>query len=72
MEYWRWWVVHLWVEGVFSALEVVPPTAIGFEAFQHAKLERQAKWTEYYRWPLRYFAAVLFRNLVCAHRRVHA
>lgn len=128
VEYWRWWVVHLWVEGVFevfataiiallfvkmgllrastaavsvlfatiiflaggvlgtfhhlyfsgtpigvialggvfSALEVVPLTAIGFEAFQHAKLERQAKWTEYYRWPLRYFAAVLFWNLVGA------
>lgn len=128
MEYWRWWVVHLWVEGVFevfataviallfvkmgllrastgavsvlfatiifmgggvlgtfhhlywsgtpvgvialggvfSALEVVPLTVIGFEAFQHSKLERQARWTEYYHWPLRYFTAVLFWNLVGA------
>lgn len=128
MEYWRWWVVHLWVEGVFevfataiiallfvkmgllrsttaavsvlfatiiflsggvlgtfhhlyfsgtpvgvialggvfSALEVVPLTVIGFEAYQHAKLERQAVWTKYYHWPLRYFAAVLFWNLVGA------
>jgi len=128
MEYWRWWVVHLWVEGVFevfataiiallfvkmgllrnttatvsvlfatiiflcggvlgtfhhlywsgtpisvlalggvfSALEVVPLTVIGFEAFQHSKLERQAKWTEYYHWPLRFFASVLVWNLVGA------
>ncbi len=128
MEYWRWWVVHLWVEGVFevfataiiallfvkmgllrnttatvsvlfatiiflsggvlgtfhhlywsgtpigvialggvfSALEVVPLTVIGFEAYQHAKLEHQAKWTEQYHWPLRFFAAVLFWNLVGA------
>lgn len=128
MEYWRWWVVHLWVEGVFevfataiiallfvkmgllrnttatvsvlfatiiflcggvlgtfhhlywsgtpiavialggvfSALEVVPLTVIGFEAYQHTKLERQATWTEYYHWPLRFFAAVLFWNLVGA------
>lgn len=127
-EYWRWWVVHLWVEGVFevfataviallfvrmgllrgttatvsvlfatiiflsggvlgtfhhlyfsgtpvgvialggvfSALEVVPLTVIGFEAYQHSKLEQQAPWTEYYRWPLRFFAAVLFWNLVGA------
>ncbi|HWK54250.1 MAG TPA: nitric-oxide reductase large subunit [Hyphomicrobiales bacterium] len=27
MEYWRWWVVHLWVEGVF---EVFATTAIAF------------------------------------------
>ncbi|MFK8047477.1 MAG: nitric-oxide reductase large subunit [Halioglobus sp.] len=127
-EYWRWWVVHLWVEGVFevfataviallfvkmgllrgttatvsvlfatiiflsggvlgtfhhlyfsgtpvgvialggvfSALEVVPLTVIGFEAYQHSKLEQQARWTKYYRWPLRFFAAVLFWNLVGA------
>jgi nitric oxide reductase subunit B len=128
MEYWRWWVVHLWVEGVFevfattiiavlfvkmgllrsstatmsvlfatiiflsggvlgtfhhlywsgtpisvialggvfSALEVVPLAVIGFEAYHHTKLERQAKWTSFYRWPLKFFAAVLFWNLVGA------
>lgn len=27
MEYWRWWVVHLWVEGIF---EVFATTAIAF------------------------------------------
>lgn len=128
MEYWRWWVVHLWVEGVFevfattiialifvkmgllrgatatvavlfativflaggvlgtfhhlyfsgtpisvialggvfSALEVVPLTVIGFEAYQHTKLERQAKWISFYHWPLKFFAAVAFWNLVGA------
>jgi nitric oxide reductase subunit B len=128
MEYWRWWVVHLWVEGVFevfattiiallfvkmgllrastatisvlfativflaggvlgtfhhlywsgtpisvialggvfSALEVVPLAVIGFEAYQHTKLERQAIWTDFYHWPLKFFAAVSFWNLVGA------
>ncbi|MFA7553025.1 MAG: nitric-oxide reductase large subunit [Spongiibacteraceae bacterium] len=128
MEYWRWWVVHMWVEGVFevfattiiallfvrmgllrdstaaisvlfativflaggvlgtfhhlywsgtpisviaiggvfSALEVVPLTVIGFEAYQHVKLEQQAVWTSFYRWPLKFFAAVSFWNLVGA------
>lgn len=128
MEYWRWWVVHLWVEGVFevfataiiallfvrmglvrhstatvsvlfaaiiflsagvlgtfhhlyfsgtpiavlalgsvfSALEVVPLTVIGFEAYSHARIEKQAEWLHSYRWPLRFFAAVLFWNLVGA------
>lgn len=128
MEYWRWWVVHLWVEGVFevfattiiallfvrmgllrlstatvsvlfatiiflaggvlgtfhhlywsgtpisvialggifSALEVVPLAVIGFEAYQHTKLEEQATWTHFYRWPLKFFAAVLFWNVVGA------
>lgn len=128
MEYWRWWVVHLWVEGVFevfattivavlfvrlgllryttavisvlfatiiflnggvlgtlhhlyfsgtpisvlavggvlSALEVVPLVVIGFEAYSHAKIESKAHWIEYYKWPLMYFAAVMFWNFVGA------
>jgi nitric oxide reductase subunit B len=128
MEYWRWWVVHLWVEGVFevfataivsallvrmglvrpsvaatsvlfatiiflgggvlgtfhhlyfsgtpigvialgsvfSALEVVPLAVVGFEAYNRSKLEGQQAWEEVYRWPFRFFAAVLFWNLVGA------
>ena len=127
-EYWRWWVVHLWVEGIFevfataivsllfvhmglvraatatvmvlfativflfggvlgtfhhlyftgtptsviaagasfSALEVVPLMVVGFEAYNHSKIERQAKWEENYRWPFMFFSAVLFWNLVGA------
>ena len=128
MEYWRWWVVHLWVEGVFevfaaaiisvlfvrmgllrisvattmvifttiiflgggvlgtlhhlywsgtpisiiavgstfSALEVVPLVVIGFEAYNHKKLENQADWQANYHWPFMFFSAVLFWNLVGA------
>jgi nitric oxide reductase subunit B len=128
MEYWRWWVVHLWVEGVFevfattiiallfvnmgllrsstatisvlfativflaggvlgtfhhlywsgtpisvialggvmSALEVVPLAVIGFEAYSHSKIESKAEWIEFYQWPLKFFAAVSFWNLVGA------
>ena len=128
MEYWRWWVVHLWVEGVFevfataiistvfvrmgllrvsvatimvllatiiflgggvlgtfhhlywsgtpvavmalgatfSALEVVPLMVVGFEAYNHTRIEKQAGWEKSYHWPFMFFAAVLFWNLVGA------
>lgn len=128
MEYWRWWVVHLWVEGIFevfataiiatvfvrmgllrlsvatvsvlfatiiflgggvlgtfhhlyfsgtpiavmalgatfSALEVVPLMVVGFEAYNHAKMEGQAMWEEAYHWPFMFFAAVLVWNMVGA------
>lgn len=128
MEYWRWWVVHLWVEGIFevfataiistlfvrmgilrvsvattmvlfatiiflgggvlgtfhhlywsgtpiavlalgatfSALEVVPLMVVGFEAYNHAKLEKQALWEEAYHWPFMFFTAVLVWNMVGA------
>ncbi|MBF2022749.1 MAG: nitric-oxide reductase large subunit [Hydrococcus sp. C42_A2020_068] len=125
-EYWRWWVVHLWVEGffevfatvaiaylcselgflkkssalratylttilylgsgiigtlhhlyfsgtpsfiaavgsVFSALEVVPLALIGFEILRTLKLSQEAE--GFYRWPLRFFIATCFWNLVGA------
>lgn len=128
MEYWRWWVVHLWVEGIFevfataiiatlfvrmgllrvsvatvsvlfatiiflcggvlgtfhhlyfsgtpisvmalgatfSALEVVPLMVVGFEAYNHAKIEGQTMWDEAYQWPFLFFSAVLVWNLVGA------
>ena len=128
MEYWRWWVVHLWVEGVFevfataiistvfvrmgmlrvsvatvsvllatiiflcggvlgtfhhlyfsgtpvsvmalgavfSALEVVPLMVVGFEAYNHAKVENRVHWQEAYHWPFMFFAAVLVWNLIGA------
>ncbi len=127
-EYWRWWVVHLWVEGffetfavavvslmfvrlglvraksansavlfttlifltggilgtlhhlyftgaptsviswgaVFSALEVVPLTLIGFEAFQTWRMRKASPWMEAYRWPIMFFVACAFWNLVGA------
>jgi len=128
VEYWRWWLVHLWVEGFFevfatavmaliftrlgllrastasvavlfativfmaggvigtlhhlyfvgspigvlalgasfSALEVVPLAYIGFEAYQNFRLGRSAPWMQRYRWPLYFFLAVSFWNLVGA------
>jgi len=130
-EYWRWWVVHLWVEGffevfatvviaflftrlnlleirgatkavlfsttiflsggiigtfhhlyfagsgpavialgaVFSALEVVPLTLIGYEAWENLQLARpteKARWIANYKWPIYFFVAVAFWNLVGA------
>ena len=127
-EYWRWWVVHLWVEGffevfatvviaflfarlklvrlrtageaallsstiflaggsvgtlhhlycagtptfvlalgsVFSALEVVPLLFVGFEAWQNLQLSKAKPWVHHYRWPIYFFVAVAFWNLVGA------
>lgn len=127
-EYWRWWVVHLWVEGffevfatvviaflftrmgllkaasattavlfstviflaggvlgtmhhlyfsgtptsvlalgaTFSALEIVPLVLIGFEAYENLSLIRARAWVTTYRWPILFFVAVAFWNLVGA------
>src|SRR5664280_1507099 len=127
-EYWRWWVVHLWVEGffevfatvviaflftrmgllktasattavifstviflsggilgtfhhlyftgtptavlalgaTFSALEVVPLVLIGFEGYENLTLSRARPWVAAYRWPIYFFVAVAFWNLVGA------
>jgi nitric oxide reductase subunit B len=127
-EYWRWWVVHLWVEGffevfstvviaflftrlgllrastattaslftaiiylaggvigtfhhlyfagtptpilalgaTFSALEVVPLTLAGFEAVEHLRRGAGRPWLVHYRWPILFFVAVAFWNLVGA------
>ncbi len=127
-EYWRWWVVHLWVEGffevfatvaiaflftrmgllraatataavlfstviflsggiigtfhhlyftgtpiavlalgaTFSALEVVPLVLVGFEAYENLTLSRAQPWIAAYRWPIYFFVAVAFWNLVGA------
>jgi nitric oxide reductase subunit B len=127
-EYWRWWVVHLWVEGffevfatvviaflftrmgllgtrmataavlfstsiflsggiigtfhhlyftgtpvvimalgaVFSAMEVVPLCLIGFEAYENLTLSRVKPWVAQYKWPIYFFVAVAFWNLVGA------
>jgi nitric oxide reductase subunit B len=128
VEYWRWWVVHLWVEGFFevfatvavsfllvrlgvltaravtpqilfattiflaggivgtlhhlyftgtpdqalalgacfSALEVVPLTLVGFEVWQNLRVVERRPWLARYKWPLAFFVAVSFWNLVGA------
>jgi nitric oxide reductase subunit B len=128
MEYWRWWIVHLWVEGffevfatavisllmvklglvrartangavvfgtivfmfggvlgtahhwyfagtpvsviaigaMFSALEVAPLALIGAEAFETYRHGKAAPWVSAYRWPIMFFVAVAFWNLLGA------
>jgi nitric oxide reductase subunit B len=128
MEYWRWWIVHLWVEGffevfataalafifcsmglvsrklatsaslasgslfmlggipgtfhhlyfagtttpimaigaTFSALEVVPLVVLGHEAWEHWRLKNRAAWAQNIKWPLTFFVAVAFWNMLGA------
>ena len=128
MEYWRWWIVHLWVEGffevfaavalafifynmgliskrmatvaslasaslfliggvpgtfhhmyfsgtttpvmavgaTFSALEVVPLVVMGYEAWENWSLRKSAPWMEKVKWPLMFFVAVAFWNMLGA------
>ena len=128
MEYWRWWIVHLWVEGffevfaavalafifynmgliskrmattaslasaslflvggvpgtfhhmyfsgtttpvmavgaTFSALEVVPLVVMGYEAWENWSLKKSAPWMEKVKWPLMFFVAVAFWNMLGA------
>lgn len=127
-EFWRWWVVHLWVEGffevfatvviaflfarlklvslktagsatvlastiflsggiigtlhhlyfsgtpmiilalgsVFSALEVVPLLFVGYEAWENIRMSRAKEWVQKYKWPIYYFVAVAFWNMLGA------
>jgi len=128
VEYWRWWAVHLWVEGffevfattviafvfmrlnlvrpalaasaallsatiflsggiigtlhhlyfsgtptvalawgsVFSALEVVPLTLVGFDAMDDLRRSRKSPWVQRYKWPIYFFISVAFWNMVGA------
>jgi nitric oxide reductase subunit B len=128
VEYWRWWVVHLWVEGffevfattviafffarlgliqpglaaksallsatiylsggiigtchhlyfsgtptvalawgsVFSALEVVPLTLVAFSALDDLRRGKLTQWGLRYKWPIYFFVAVAFWNMVGA------
>ncbi|MBS0307375.1 MAG: nitric-oxide reductase large subunit [Proteobacteria bacterium] len=128
IEYWRWWLVHLWVEGffevfataviallftrlgliraatansaivletivflfggilgtlhhlyftgtptmviaigaMFSALEVVPLSMIGIEAYRNYQRSKSAPWVQSYKWAILCFIAVGFWNMVGA------
>lgn len=128
IEYWRWWVVHLWVEGFFevfataviallfmklglvrakiasaavlvstiiflsggiigtlhhlywagtppsvmawgavvSALEVVPLVLLGLEGYHNYRMTRSTEWIVAYRWPILFFVAVAFWNMLGA------
>ncbi len=128
INYWRWWLVHLWVEGffevfatvviaflftkmklipaktagrvtvlsaiiflsggiigtlhhlyfsgtpvhaialgaTFSALEVVPLTLIGYEIWENWSLLKAKEWVKEYKWPIYFFLAVSFWNMLGA------
>jgi nitric oxide reductase subunit B len=50
----------------FSSLEVVPLVLIGFEAYENLTMSRARPWVTAYRWPILFFVAVAFWNLVGA------
>jgi nitric oxide reductase subunit B len=50
----------------FSALEVVPLVLIGRSAVRDLRASRAAPWSARYRWPVHFFVAVAFWNLVGA------
>lgn len=54
------------VGAVFCALEVVPLVLIGFEAYENNRLSRATNWVRACRWPILFFVAVAFWNLVGA------
>lgn len=128
VEYWRWWVIHLWVEGffevfatavvaffftrlnlvqprlaaeatllsatiylaggiigtlhhlyfsgtptvalawgsVFSALEVVPLILVAYAAVDDLRMAGATPWIAKYKWPIYFFVAVAFWNMVGA------
>jgi nitric oxide reductase subunit B len=54
---------------IFSAFEVVPLTLIGYEAWENIRLAQPTKksqWIANYKWPIYFFVAVAFWNLVGA------
>jgi nitric oxide reductase subunit B len=51
---------------VFSALEVVPLVLTGFEAWENLRLARATDWAAKYKWPIYFFVAVAFWNMVGA------
>jgi nitric oxide reductase subunit B len=58
-------VVLAW-GSVFSALEVVPLVLVAYAAWEDIKMSRSTKWIRLYRWPIYYFVAVAFWNMVGA------
>jgi nitric oxide reductase subunit B len=54
------------IGSVFSALEVVPLALVGFEAFENWRHTKAAPWVKAYKWPILFFVAVAFWNLLGA------
>jgi nitric oxide reductase subunit B len=59
-------VAILALGATFRALEVVPLVLIGFGAYGNLSLSRARPWMQAYKWPIYFFVAVAFWNLVGA------
>jgi nitric oxide reductase large subunit len=59
-------VTILALGATFSALEVVPLVLIGFEGYENLTLAYARPWVSAYKWPIYFFVAVAFWNLVGA------
>ena len=51
---------------VFSALEIVPLTIVGFEAWDNLRRSKLRPWLQQYKWVINFFVVVAFWNLVGA------
>jgi nitric oxide reductase subunit B len=58
--------VVLALGATFSALEVVPLLFVGFEAWETLRHTQAQPWVLTYRWPIYFFVAVAFWNMVGA------
>ena len=58
--------VILVIGGTFSALELMPLVMIGFEAHENLSMTRRTSWIHHYKWPVYFFIASAFWNLVGA------
>src|SRR5690625_4999990 len=54
------------VGATFSALEVVPLVVLGYEARENWRLKTRAVWMQRIKWPLTFFVAVAFWNMLGA------
>ena len=51
---------------VFSALEVVPLVLVAYAAIDDIRLSKRGPWVQRYKWPIYFFVAVAFWNMVGA------
>ena len=51
---------------VFSALEVVPLVLVGFDAMDDLRRSKSSPWVQRYKWPIYFFIAVAFWNMIGA------
>ena len=54
------------IGAMFSALEVVPLVLLGYDAFENWTIQHKSEWMKPMRWPLTFFIAVSFWNMLGA------